>query len=422
MKEVNIDTLVGPTHTHGGLAYGNMASQKSKLKRSNPKKAALEGLEKMKLLFELGVFQLVMPPHPRPLVSTLKELGFKNLQDAWEINPELLYQCSSSSAMWTANSATVSASCDSADKKVHVTIANLAANFHRSLEAAHTFALFNQIFSDRQHFTIHPPLPSAYEFFDEGAANHTRFCDQNGKNGFHLFVYGRSSQSKNQPKIYPARQTLEASMCIARKHKLDPAQVLFIQQNPDVIDLGVFHNDVIATGHENLFLFHEDAYVDTQKLIDTLALDLYIVSRNALSVADAVKSYFFNSQIITSGKRRIMICPTEVKKVADAYAVACTLIGTCVDEVHYVKINQSMKNGGGPACLRLRLPLTDAELNSIHPGIHFTPKLYEELKAAIQRYYPEDFGLADLLEPKMKKRLKKAYDTIYGLLQLNLDI
>jgi succinylarginine dihydrolase len=45
--EVNFDGIVGPTHNYAGLSYGNVASMKHKLSASNPRRAALEGLEKM---------------------------------------------------------------------------------------------------------------------------------------------------------------------------------------------------------------------------------------------------------------------------------------------------------------------------------------------------------------------------------------
>ncbi|WP_417895004.1 N-succinylarginine dihydrolase, partial [Bacillus inaquosorum] len=94
----------------------------------------------------------------------------------------------------------------------------------------------------------------------------TRLCRAYGEAGVELFVYGRSAFDVSQPapKRYPARQTLEASQAIARLHGLGDESAVFIQQNPDVIDQGVFHNDVIAVGNQNVLFFHQQAFLHTE--------------------------------------------------------------------------------------------------------------------------------------------------------------
>lgn len=411
MIEANLDVLVGPTHLHGGLSYGNLASEQNRLKTSNPKKAALEGLEKMKLVYDLGCVQLIFPPQVCPRLDFLMNVGFhgKIIEESFTYAPELLYQAASSSSMWAANAATVTSSSDSQDHKVHISIANLASNLHRSLEVDDTYTLFKKAFPK---FTIHPPLPSTPLFYDEGAANHTRFA-----NGVHLFVWGRSETSKRLPTLYPARQTLEAQVAIARRHRLDPKKVVFAQQNPHLIDQGVFHNDVIATGHNNFFLLHEESYSNTPHVIAELLqkspLKVFVVSKKMLSIKEAVSSYLFNSQIITSGRQTIMICPLEVKKTQAARKVAESLP---LDKILYIPINQSMKNGGGPACLRLRLWLTKPELQSVNSKVIFTPKLYTALKKVIQANYPEKISLSDLKDLSFRKRLATCYQQIFKIM------
>src|SRR5262245_53014556 len=142
-SEVNFDGIVGPTHNYAGLSYGNIASLKSKLTVSNPRQAALEGLEKMKFLMDLGVQQAVLPPHERPHLPTLRALGYSGsdaeiLSKVQKDDPVLLTACSSASAMWAANAATVSPSADSSDRRVHFTPANLVTQFHRSIEPSMT--------------------------------------------------------------------------------------------------------------------------------------------------------------------------------------------------------------------------------------------------------------------------------------------
>lgn len=431
--EANIDTLVGPTHFYGGLSFGNIASTSNKALVSYPKKAALQGLEKMKLLSDLGIPQLILPPHPRPHIAMLKRLGFSGseqqiIEQAYSLAPEILIQCSSSSAMWTANSAVVTPSSDSQDGKVHITPANLASHFHRSLEASFTSLLFKAIFHDGNFFTHHHPLPATSDFFDEGAANYTRFSDR--QKGLHLFVYGKSSAlHEHSPTHYPARQSKEAQEAVVRLHKLDPQSVLFAQQNPTVIDQGVFHNDVIATGNQELFLLHEEAYVNTAAVIEALQekahktlkkeLSIALIKKEMMPVSDAVRSYLFNSQIVSIDNRQILIAPSECEQVESAKEVINFLLrDKKIDKALFISINQSMKNGGGPACLRLRLPLTSQELAAVHPGVLFSQELYSRLKICIENGYPDHFTPTDLLDHQFRKNIKSVQKKIINLLKL----
>src|SRR5262245_13496570 len=268
--EINFDGLVGPTHNYAGLSYGNIASMKNKSAVSSPKQAALQGLEKMRLLAGLGVKQAILPPHERPHVATLRTLGFRGsdadvLKAAQKQDTVLLAAVCSSSNMWTANAATVSPSADTADGKVHFTPANLISQFHRSLEPPTTARLLGAIFPESAScFVHHPPLPCASHLSDEGAANHTRLARRHGEAGVEIFVYGRRAfdGADAGPRKFPARQTSEACAAIARNHQLDPGRVIFLRQSPAAIDAGAFHNDVVSVGNENVLLYHQAAYTD----------------------------------------------------------------------------------------------------------------------------------------------------------------
>src|SRR5450432_3967675 len=126
-REFNFDGIVGPTHNYGGLAAGNIAATKNAGRRSNPRQAALQGLAKMSFVHGLGVGQAVLPPQERPSLSMLRRLGFTGRDEdvlaraaAWD-HGHLLRNCSSASAMWTANAATVAPSADTDDGRVHLT-------------------------------------------------------------------------------------------------------------------------------------------------------------------------------------------------------------------------------------------------------------------------------------------------------------
>ena len=270
--EVNFDGLVGPTHNYAGLSYGNVASLNNASAESSPKQAAKQGLKKMKALADLGMIQGVLAPQARPDVDALRRLGFSGsdanvLQQAAKQAPAIFQACCSASSMWTANAATVSPSADTADGTVHFTPANLTNKYHRSLEPQVTGNILKATFANPNHFSHHTHLPDNEHFGDEGAANHTRLCREYGEKGVELFVYGRYAfdKSKPAPVKFPARQTLEASQAVARLHGLSDENVVFIQQNPDLIDQGVFHNDVISVGNQNVLFYHEQAFLDTDK-------------------------------------------------------------------------------------------------------------------------------------------------------------
>jgi succinylarginine dihydrolase len=391
----------------------------------------------MKLLMDLGVAQAVLPPQERPDLSMLRRIGFAGsdadvLQAAQRADPVLLAACWSASSMWAANAATVSASADAADGRVHFTPANLISQFHRSQEAATTSAILRAVFADEGRFAHHPALPAASAFSDEGAANHTRLTRTHGSPGVELFVYGRSAldASRAAPARYPARQTLEAASAVARLHQLDAGRTVFAQQSPAAIDAGVFHNDVIALGNENVLLYHEEAFVDAPAVIAELSAKvaqtggtLIAIEAKAeeLPLADAVRSYVFNSQLVTlSSGEMAMIAPAECQEVETArrFIIRTTAHENPVTRAHFADVGQSMNNGGGPACLRLRIVLTPAERAAAKGSVFLTEPLHASLTRWIERHYREQLSPADLVDPKLVDESRAALDELTQLLRL----
>lgn len=435
--EVNLDGLVGPTHHYGGLSYGNVASMEYAENVSNPRAAALEGLAKMRLLAHLGVKQIVLPPQPRPSMDTLRALGFGGsdaeiLKRADRDSPALLAACSSASSMWAANSATVSPSADSEDGRVHITPANLVHNLHRAIEPPFTSRVLKAIFPDERLFVHHSPLPATATLSDEGSANHTRLAPHHRMPGLELFAYGRKAfdRTASSPARFPPRQTLEACQIIARIHRLNLDRVIFAQQHPDAIDAGVFHNDVISVGNENLFFYHERAFVNTSAVVDQmrhmaekLGLELHLlkVPDQQLPLHEAVRSYLFNSQIVTlpSGKMALL-APAECEAIAATKALLDNILAmdNPISEVHYVNLKQSMCNGGGPACLRLRLVLTEEELEATNASVFLTDQLYEELVTWIETFYRDRLTLKDLGDPLLLEESTRALDALSRILRL----
>jgi succinylarginine dihydrolase len=426
VHELNLDGLVGPTHHYAGLAPGNLASTMHAKTSSNPAEAALQGIHKMRVLHEIGVKQAVLPPHPRPNLAFLDALGLSSTR-AQKNNPTLLSAAYSASSMWAANAATVTPSTDTQDGRVHITAANLVTHLHRHQEADFSHQLFKRIFPDTNYFRHHPILPKTPDLNDEGAANHNRFSAEHGAPGFHLFVFDREAEHPS-PTHFPARQTREASEAIARNHGIASDRVLFAAQTPKAIDAGVFHNDVIALANESVFLLHQDAFLNQTALLEQLQqktdfpIQLIEITREMLSLEDAVQSYIFNSQLVTlpNSSNMALIAPDECQKTPAVKALIEHLLAlnNPISEVHYVALKQSMHNGGGPACLRLRMPLNDDELKSMHPGILVNHNLLDTLEAWVNTHYRTELCLNDLLDPSLAKESCVALKALEKILDL----
>ena len=434
--EANFDGLVGPTHNYAGLSVGNVASLSNAKNSSNPKQAAKQGLSKMKALQELGLVQGVLAPQERPDVYTLRRLGFSGsdaqvIEKAAKQAPAVFRAVCSASSMWTANAATISPSADTADGKIHFTPANLTNKFHRSLEPLTTGRILQAMFRNPQHFAHHTHLPVNDHFGDEGAANHTRLCSAYGKRGVELFVFGRYAfdTSKPAPKRFPARHTLEACEAVARLHGLNNEHVVYMQQNPDVIDQGVFHNDVIAVGNQNVLFYHQQAFVDTSAKLNELKrkfgsdsdLHLIEVKDSEVSVADAVQTYLFNTQLVTlANGEMVIIAPTECQDNAavSTYLAALTQRNTPIKQVHYYDVKQSMRNGGGPACLRLRVAMSEQEKQAVNPNVLMNDSLFATLNQWVDKHYRDEITEADLADPQLLQESRSALDELTQILNL----
>ncbi len=438
--EVNFDAIVGPTHNYAGLAWGNLASAKSAQAISNPRKAALEGLAKMKVLMDLGLKQAVLPPQDRPDLNMLRRVGFSGtdaevLQQAHRHNRVLLAGCWSASAMWAANAATVSPSADTPDRRVHLTPANLVTQFHRSLEAGQTAEILRVIFPEERYFAHHPPLPAGMHFCDEGAANHMRVCPSHARRGVEVFVWGREALAQERAVLrYPARQTLEASAAIARLHALDPAGTLLVQQSAEAIEAGVFHNDVVAVANENVLLCHQRAFANHDAVLRQLGsmyeraggAELFVidVKEEEVPLDEAVQSYLFNSQIVTLPNGGMtMIAPTECREhlATRQFLESLPARDTPIQSVQYVEVRQSMRNGGGPACLRLRVVLTPEELAVMHQGVLLNEALYGELVNWVGKHYRCQLGHDDLTDIELVEESRTAMAELMKILGIGIS-
>ena len=428
--EANFDGLVGPTHHYGGLSWGNVASTANRASVANPRDAALQGLDKMAALVELGLPQGVLPPQARPDTALLRQLGFSG-DDATVIDraaqqaPGLLSAASSAAAMWTANAATVSPGADTQDGRVHFTPANLTSKLHRASEHPTTARAMQAVFSDPAHYAHHPALPGTPALGDEGAANHTRLAAAHGEPGVECFVYG--ADDADGPGRFPARQTRLASEAIARLHGLAPARTVFARQHPAAIDAGVFHNDVIGVGNLNTLLLHEQALADQDGALAALRracdFELHIVQIGADQVPldDAVQSYLFNSQLLSLGDgTMLLVCAQQCRDTPSVWTAIQSVLAADnpIRDVRVFDLNQSMRNGGGPACLRLRVVLDPAQRAAVNPACWITADRLDTLRDWVRRHYRDRLAVEDLADPNLQGEVHTALDALTQILSL----
>lgn len=408
--EINFDGIVGPSHNYAGLSLGNLAATKNAGAVSYPRAAALQGIAKMRHNMTLGLAQGFFLPLPRPNQQWLSEIAADETT-----NPALIGAAWSASSMWTANAATVSPAPDTNDGKCHLSIANLVSMPHRSTEWPDTLKQLRVAFSDTDHFDVQAPVPLC--FGDEGAANHMRFCKGHDSAGVEVFVYGRSGGA------FPARQHEQASRIIARRHGLDAARTVFIEQNPVAIAAGAFHNDVVAVANEQVLFTHERAFADQQGAYEAIraafpALQVVEVPDSAVSLAEAISTYLFNSQLVTLPDGGMeLIAPSECadsKPVAD-WAAEATGGNQPIRAIRFVDVRQSMSNGGGPACLRLRVVADPA---TVDQRFRLDEAKAERMEAVITAHWPEQIDPADLGSDRLRETVINARNALLDTLDL----
>ena len=404
LVEINFDGIIGPSHNYAGLSAGNLASANNAGAVSQPRAAALQGLEKMRANLRLGLVQGFFMPLDRPNNAWLAGLA----TDMASAEPHIHAAAFSASAMWAANAATVSPAPDTTDGRCHLSAANLLTMAHRSHEWTGTQAQLQLAFADAQHFAVHGPVPPP--FGDEGAANFMRLCPSHGEAGLEIFVYGKSGGP------FPARQHIESSKAIARAHRLNPDRVLFIQQAEAAIAAGAFHNDVVAVANERVLFTHEQAFEEPDASYAAIRAkmpeaEIVIVPANRVSLTDAVQSYLFNAQLVTlPSSEMALILPTEAQNNANVWGWLQEHVAGNgpIRKLVPVDVRQSMANGGGPACLRLRVV---ADPGTVDQRFMADEAKLDRMAEVIAAHWPESIAPDQLGDPDLVAQVQAAGGT-----------
>ncbi|MBN8814682.1 MAG: N-succinylarginine dihydrolase [Sphingomonas sp.] len=410
LVEINFDGIVGPSHNYAGLSPGNLAATSNAGMTSRPREAALEGVAKMRANLALGLTQGILLPHDRPDDRWLTSLATTYADAPHHLQAQAL----SASPMWAANAATVSPAPDASDGRCHLTVANLVTMAHRSHEWPETLAQLRLAFADPV-FAVHEPIPAP--FGDEGAANHMRLCEHHGAPGVEIFVYGESGGR------FPARQRRESSEAVARAHRLDPARTIFAQQSVAAIAAGAFHNDVVAVANERVLFAHELAFEDKRGLYADIArvapwAEIVEVPADRVSLADAISSYLFNAQLVTLPDATMaLIVPGEARNNAAVWSWLREMLSGNgpIRRVEVVDVRQSMRNGGGPACLRLRVVADSA---TVDPRFLIDDAKLDRIAAVIEAHWPEEIAIDRIGDPALIEQIRAARSALLKELEI----
>ena len=370
LKQVFIDCMPGPTNHFGGHAFGNMASMTAKGQHSNPKKAALEWIEKINKLKKIGAYQLILPPHRRPLAHYLKHPQLNEL---------------SSGFIWMANAGHFIPNSDTSKRYHQFIPANMNATYHRKYEHMFNTYWIKQILKNIPH-QLHGPLSSD----DEGAANTVRLWNKDI--GIHVAVYGHKNTH------FPSRQNEDSIKELQEKTNI--LTLFKLQQKSIAIDHGVFHNDVICFGFKNTLFCHEHAFENQNEKLNNLKkifhqktnenLTIIEIKESELTLDECISTYLFNSQVIIQKNNIILLCPSTVKRNNKSLSITNQWQQKgYFSDVQYIDIKSSLMNGGGPACLRLCMYLNGNEIKKIPKQFWASENKIKELTKFINTEYPQ---------------------------------
>jgi succinylarginine dihydrolase len=207
-------------------------------------------------------------------------------------------------------------------------------------------------------------------------------------------------------------------------HLLDPARTLFTEQSEAAIAAGAFHNDVVAVANERVLFAHEQAFADKGALLDACerlvpGFDYVEVPAAEVPLEDAIRSYLFNAQLVTPPDcQPTLIVPTEARETPSVWRwIERHVAGNGpIRRVEVVDVRQSMANGGGPACLRLRVVADPA---TVDPRFIADAAKLDLIADVIRREWPEQIHNDELQQPRLIAQIEQARAALLQALDLS---
>ena len=152
------------------------------------------------------------------------------------------------------------------------------------------------------------------------------------------------------------------------------------------------------------------------------SLQVIAVPADAVSLEDAVRSYLFNSQLLTVPGQQgaLLVVPVECREVPSVqeYLMALESESPLIGKVRFFDLRQSMNNGGGPACLRLRVVMSKQQIAETDANVLLTASLYRQLRHWIENHYRDRLTMNDLQDPNLLDECRTALDELTQLLKI----
>jgi succinylarginine dihydrolase len=170
----------------------------------------------------------------------------------------------------------------------------------------------------------------------------------------------------------------------------------------------------VAVANERVLFAHEQAFTDKDAFYATLrvhlpSVEIVEVPASAVSLGDAIQSYLFNAQLVTlpEGQGMALILPTEARDNPRVWPWLEAMIAGNgpIRRLIPVDVRQSMANGGGPACLRLRVVCDPAHVD---PRFLVDEAKLDRLTDVVSHYWPESIAPDQLGDPALITQIEAA--------------
>ena len=141
-------------------------------------------------------------------------------------------------------------------------------------------------------------------------------------------------------------------------------------------------------------------------------------SQAAISLADAIRSYLFNAQLVTlpSGEMALIL-PAEARDTPSVWNwLERHVAGNGpIRRLAIVDVRQSMANGGGPACLRLRVV---ADPSHVDPRFLVDSAKLDRIAAVIETHWPERIAQDQIGDSALIARIEQARHALLEMLDI----
>jgi succinylarginine dihydrolase len=145
------------------------------------------------------------------------------------------------------------------------------------------------------------------------------------------------------------------------------------------------------------------------------------VPESEIPLAEAIKTYIFNGQLVTLPDGNMaLVLPKEVSENPRTMDYVNGIVGKGgqISTVFFTDLGESMRNGGGPACLRLRVVLNEEEKAALRGAVILDNAQLSRLEDWVKRNYRDRLCASDIGDPLLLDETRLALDELSNVLCL----